>query len=156
MKKTVWSEIVIAAPPADVWKVLTNTARYAEWNPFIVRLEGRLELGQRLDATLALKPDRQLRFRPVVVRVIDGRELRWIGHAGFAGLFDGEHSLALEPEEGGRTRVVHQEIFRGILVPFLWPFLKHRIERGFAAMNEALRRRVETSAADGRMMPSET
>lgn len=121
-----------------------------------MRLEGRLELGQRLDARLALKPDKQLRFRPVVVRVIEGRELRWIGHAGFAGFFDGEHSLALEPEEGGRTRFVHHEIFRGILVPFVWPFLKHRIERGFIAMNEALRRRVESGARNGTMVPGQT
>lgn len=120
-----------------------------------MRLEGRLELGRRLDAALALKSDRPLRFRPIVVRVIDERELRWIGHAGVAGLFDGEHSLALEPEEGGRTRFVHHEIFRGILVPFVWPFLKHRIERGFSAMNEALRRRVENEARGGTMIRDE-
>lgn len=146
MKKQIYSEVVIAAPAAAVWSVLTDVRRYAEWNPFIKRIDGRLEPGQRLAIAIEPVPGKSISFRPLLVRVLDRREIRWIGRAGIAGLFDGEHSLALEPEENDATRFVHQETFSGVLVPFLWWYLKPRLENGFTAMNNALRRRVEQSA----------
>ena len=37
--KRLHSEIEISATPAHVWTVLTDLARYREWNPFIERVE---------------------------------------------------------------------------------------------------------------------
>jgi hypothetical protein len=35
----------IAAPASIVWQVLTDMARYGEWNPFCVRAESTLQMG---------------------------------------------------------------------------------------------------------------
>ena len=42
------SEIEINASPETVWKLLTDTSRFPEWNPFIRRLSGEFKVGQKL------------------------------------------------------------------------------------------------------------
>lgn len=58
------------------------------------------------------------------------------------GLFDGRHIFELQPAPGG-TRLVQREEFRGILVPLFARSLDRNTARGFVAMNEALKARVE-------------
>ena len=48
------THIDIAAAPALVWRVLGGWAAYPEWNPFIVGLHGRQQVGSRL--VLSLHP----------------------------------------------------------------------------------------------------
>ncbi|HET7369506.1 MAG TPA: SRPBCC domain-containing protein [Gammaproteobacteria bacterium] len=145
MKKQVYSEVEIAAPVASVWAILAHTDAYGDWNPFIRRIEGRLEPGARLRVTLALDENRELIFKPRLIRVFAQREIRWIGRTGIAGLFDGEHSMSIEAGDGA-TRFIHQETFSGLLVPFLWPYLKPRVHKAFAAMNARLKARAEAGA----------
>jgi hypothetical protein len=76
--------------------------------------------------------------------VESARELRWLGRLFVPGLFDGEHRLALEPLDGGRSRFVQSERFDGLLVGLFGKTLA-ATERGFAGMNEALKRRAEAS-----------
>jgi hypothetical protein len=79
-----------------------------------------------------------------VTRVEKGHELRWLGHLFRPGVFDGEHRFVLEPLDGGaRTSVTHAEVFTGALSPLVWRFIGTSTERGFEAMNAALKRRVE-------------
>jgi hypothetical protein len=58
------------------------------------------------------------------------------------GLFDGEHGFRLEAIAGG-CRLHHGETFGGILVPLFGRMLDDT-ERGFAALNGALKERVES------------
>ena len=48
------TEIEIAAPPSEVWRVLLDFRRYPEWNPFIVELKGEAKTGAALDLTISL------------------------------------------------------------------------------------------------------
>jgi hypothetical protein len=74
------------------------------------------------------------------------RELRWLGHFLVPGLFDGEHRLAIEPLGEGRVRFVQEERFTGVLVGLFAGSLDRNTKRGFEAMNEALKARVEAAA----------
>jgi hypothetical protein len=156
VKAQLWSEIVIDAPLWRAWTVLANTRRYPDWNPFIRRLEGPLEPGERLDASVRIRPERTVHFKALLIRVLGEREIRWIGRAGPGGLFDAEHSLALEAEPADRTRLIHRATVSGLLVPFVWPFLKKPLRADFAAMNEAFRVKVETGRDNARMIGSES
>ena len=49
-KKVFHVEIEIAAPPEAVWAVLTDTERYAEWNPTQVEVRGAHAVGSLLVA----------------------------------------------------------------------------------------------------------
>lgn len=137
------TETVIAARPATVWHILTDTARYPEWNPFIRRLEGPLVAGGRITATIQPLGRRAMTFRPLLLRVEPERELRWLGRVLLPGLFDGEHVFRLLPEAGG-TRLIHEEMFSGLLTRLIRaePF-----RPSFEAMNAALKARAEAAGA---------
>ena len=146
MTKRLRTDVDIDATPERVWEVLTDLAAYPTWNPFIVQAEGAVELGRRL--TLTMKPlgGRATTLRPRLVEVDVPRRLRWRGTVGVPGLMDAEHTFTLEPRGSG-TRLVHQEDFRGVLVPFLAASLDRSTLPAFMAMNEALRSRAEHAAS---------
>ena len=150
MSRQIQTEIEIDATPEQVWDVLTDFAAYPEWNPFIQRIAGDVAAGAKLDAYLQPPGNRGMRFRPTVLAATPARELRWLGHLGFSGIFDGEHIFRIEPLGTDRVRFVQEERFGGILAPLLLRFIEGSTRQGFAAMNEALKVHVEQRAADGR------
>ncbi|MCW2580141.1 MAG: Polyketide cyclase/dehydrase [Blastococcus sp.] len=151
--RTIEHTIDIQAPPAAVWRLLTDVDRYEDWNPFIPRLSGRLAPGERL--TITVRPGaRTMTFRPTVLAVEDGTLLRWRGRLGLPGLFDGEHEFRLEPTADGGTRFIQRETFSGLLVPMM-PRVLVDTAAGFAAMNTALRDRAvgRSAQADRPVVP---
>jgi hypothetical protein len=142
----------VDAPPALVWAVLTDTAAYRSWNPFIPELGGELRPGGRLRVRIVPPGSRGMTFRPTVTALEEGRELAWLGRLGVPGLFDGTHSFTLTPRPDGGTDLTQREVFRGLLVPAFASTLR-RTEAGFAAMNEALRTRAEELAGRGSVRP---
>jgi hypothetical protein len=133
--------IDIAAPPQAVWDVLVDFAAYPDWNPFIRRLQGEARVGARLEVTVQPPGGRPMTFKPTVLAAEPERELRWLGRVLLPGLFDGEHGFRIERTAGG-CRLHHGETFNGILVPLFDKMLANT-ERGFSALNEALKERVE-------------
>jgi hypothetical protein len=133
--------IDIAAPPRAVWDVLVDFAAYPDWNPFIRRLQGEARVGARLEVTVQPPGGKPMTFKPTVLAAEPARELRWLGRVLMPGLFDGEHGFRLEATAGG-CRLHHGETFGGILVPLFGKMLDDT-ERGFAALNAALKERVE-------------
>ena len=143
-RKELYSEIEINSPADRVWKILTDFANFPSWNPFMRSASGELKKGSKLTVRLQPSGARGTTFKPTVLKIEEGRELRWIGHLVFRGLFDGEHILELQPvEDGRRIRFVQRELFSGILLPFLTKTLNNDTSRGFAEMNEALKLRAE-------------
>lgn len=137
------SEIEISAPPEKVWEVLMAFSQYPEWNPFIREISGEARQGARLRARLQLPGSSPMTFKPRVRRVIPGREFRWLGVLFVPWLFDGEHVFELLSAEDGGTRFVQRELFRGVLVPFVWSSLEPRTLQGFNEMNRALKKIAE-------------
>ena len=117
---------------------------FPDWNPFILSLKGNAETGANLITVIHPPGSRAMTFKPVVLKAEAGREFRWLGKLFLKGLFDGEHYFLIEPVNDKSTRFVHGEIFKGILVPlFNKIFIQTR--SGFELMNEALKKRCETS-----------
>ena len=81
-------------------------------------------------------------FKPTVRSVEPNRELRWLGRLLIPGIFDGEHSLSIEPLDSNRSRFVQSERFSGILVGLAKGTLQ-KTDTGFEQMNAALKARVE-------------
>ncbi len=136
------TEIEIDATPDQVWKVLADRAAYPEWNPFIVAASGELRTGAIISNTLRDTNGKETTFTPELLAVEPGKELRWIGKIGFGGIFDGEHSFRIEPLTDGRSRLIHEESFRGVAIPFTTGMLNDTIKPQFEAMNQALATRA--------------
>jgi hypothetical protein len=141
--KSIQTSIEVNAPTEVVWLVIQDFSSYGEWNPFVVGISGEQRVGARLDVQISVG-GKKMEFQPQVVEWRPGRSLRWLGRVLAGWLFRGEHSLAVEPLPGGRTRFVHDEVFRGIAVPFV-PRMMRETEQGFRSMNAALKERVETT-----------
>jgi hypothetical protein len=141
------TSVEIDAPGDVVWDVLTDFDAYDEWNPFM-RIAGRPVEGARLTVELRPPGKRAATFRPTVTRVDHGRDFAWLGHLFVTGLYDGEHRFRLEDVGDGRTRLVHAETFEGLLVRPINGWLGDATRRGFESMNEALKMRAESLAAE--------
>lgn len=150
MSAQVRTEIEISATPERVWNVLTGFAAYPDWNPFIRSLDGPIAVGARLDARIQPPGGRAMRFRPRLLAANPDRELRWLGHLGVPGVFDGEHSFRIEPLDTDRVRFVQEESFAGLLAPLVLRFVERGTRQGFEAMNRALKARAEQPAVAGR------
>jgi hypothetical protein len=147
VSKELVSSIDIEASAEKVWELLIDFTAYPTWNPFITRAEGPVEVGGRL--TLRMQPvgGSAVTLRPTVVEVVEGHRLRWQGRLGLRGLLDGDHLFVLEPHGATRSRLVQQEQFSGLLVPFLQRSLDRGTLPAFHAMNAALKDRAERATA---------
>ncbi len=139
--QTLHASTDIDAPAEKVWRVVTDFARYPEWNPFIVRAAGEQRVGGRLELTITAPDVRAVTFRPRVLDLDPGRLICWKGKLWIPGLFDGRHSLMVEPLDDGRSRFTTHEEVSGILVPVLGKVMRAS-QQGFELMAEALSRRV--------------
>lgn len=136
------TEIEIDATPGKVWSVLADPAGYADWNPFLVSMEGEIAEGATLTNRMKPAGGGEMTFRPTVLKVEPGKELRWLGRLLLPRIFDGEHYFILEERDGG-TRLVHGERFHGV---GLWLIGVERFRADFEAMNAALKARAEGRA----------
>lgn len=137
------TSVEIDAPAETVWEVLINFSRYDQWNPFIRSIQGEARQGGTLEVFIQPPGRNGMTFRPVILALEPGRELRWIGRLLLPGIFDGEHQFQLEPLNENRTKFVHREVFSGLLLPFLWNSFEQSTRQGFEEMNNALKAQVE-------------
>ncbi|HHX4055005.1 TPA: SRPBCC family protein [Burkholderia contaminans] len=138
------AELVVDCPRADVWNVVADGAAYADWNPFITRVDGEFKEGTKVRIVMGTGPD-AMTFTPTVLVVQPGSGLCWRGSVWIRGIFDGEHCIHLS-SVGSHTLVVQSERFTGVLAGRLTEGIVRDTQAQFQAMNTALKRRVESAA----------
>lgn len=138
------TEVCIAATAEQVWTVMTDFVRYAEWNPAIPSAQGEARVGTVLKVVIEWPGLKRDRYALSVTEVERARVLAWLGHFGVRGLMDGDHRFVIEPLPAGGVRVRQVEDFAGLLIPIMAPWLRDNVLRGFVAVNEALKCRVES------------
>ena len=138
--RTVSATIQIDAPPMTVWAILTDLARYPEWNPLFPEAAGEVRVGERIVLKSRHPANgRLMTVKPRIAVAEAGAELRWA--ASLPGIMSGEHSFVLSAADGG-TRLVQSETFRGLLSAFAGKSLAGT-QASFQTLNEALRQRAE-------------
>ncbi|WP_323792773.1 SRPBCC domain-containing protein [Nocardioides sp.] len=153
------ASIEIDAPLAVVWEVMLDTEAYGEWNPFVERVETAVpaEVGNPIvlhvrwtNGRTTRSPERITALEPphttggvttaLMSYVFEGWPAR-------LGLVRGTRHQRLTQRPGEPTTYDTVEEFSGPLVRLAGP---GRVADGFARHAAALKRRVETRAAEGR------
>lgn len=142
MRKEVRTEIEINASPARVWAILTDFARFPDWNPFVTRVEGVPRAGANLRIEVRLPGSRPLKFKPLVIKAEAERELSWAGTMPL-GAFRGEHFYRIEKISESKVRFIHGEHFSGWMVGIIWRLQGASIEAAYELMNAALKKEAE-------------
>lgn len=137
------SGIAIDAPAATVWSILVDLPRYPEWNPFIRRAWGSLDVGGTVHVRVSPPSKLPLRFAAEILHRDEDRELHWRGTMGGAWLGSGDHRFVIEPIGDRRVRFTQTERFEGLLPRLVRPLLAREARAGFDAMNRALAARAE-------------
>jgi len=147
MAKHIETEIEIDAPASTVWNILTNFEELPQWSSFIDNIDGDGRVGSKLVVRMSLPERKPMTFKPKVLAYDENRELRWIGRLLLPRIADGEHSFVIEPISENRVRFVHNETFRGILIPLIFKGMKNDVRAAFVRFNEGLKQRAEQAAA---------
>ena len=139
----VHADNLIDRPPADVWKVVSDSAAYAAWNPFITQVDGDFKEGATVRIVLGNMPDAKV-FNPTVLLVRPEHDLCWLGSVWIRGIFDGKHCIHLSAAPDG-TRLEQTERFSGLLVGRLTKDIIEDTRRNFNVVNTAVKQRVEST-----------
>ncbi len=135
---TLESSLSFPLPPDRVWQALVDTRQYSLWNPLIRKFDAPAGLAPGKPAHLQVKLwGTSWRFRVTMLEVSHARRLAWRG--GVTGCLTGEHEFLLYAEANG-TRLVHREVFRGVLSRFVPLNLQQSLEKQYAMMDHALHR----------------
>lgn len=143
MAKNIKTEILINATPEKIWSILTNFGNYPNWNPFIKSINGEIKVGKKIRAEIEVSQSKGMTFSPKILTFVTNKELSWLGHLLFAGVFDGEHKFELIDNANGTTTFIQSEKFTGILVPLFKKQLDNNTKKGFDAMNIKLKELAE-------------
>ena len=147
--RTVSVETTILAPQRAVWSVLVDFARYPEWNPFTVRVETGGKVGDAVSMDVMLG-GRLMHLREKMRVYEPEQRFGWGLYVARGLLLDCTRVQELEELDRARTLYRCHEAFHGILVPFFFRRYEERMKRGFTAVAEALKRRVEQNTEGAR------
>ncbi len=141
--KEIKTEILINATPEKVWAILTDFENYPNWNPFIKLIKGEVKIGNKIIVKIEPPEAKGMTFKPKILTFKTNKELSWLGHLLFAGLFDGKHKFELIDNGDGTTTFRQSEKFKGVLVPLFKKQLDNNTKKGFEEMNRKLKEIAE-------------
>ena len=141
-QKHLQTSVVINGNKESVWKVLTQLGDYQNWNPFIIKSEGTIKIGNQITNTM-VNGKKEMTFKPKITSNNPNVYFEWVGHLYLKGLFDGRHYFKLEEVNEGKTKVTQGEYFSGVLANVILKSIWKNTEKGFTNMNLALKKEVE-------------
>jgi hypothetical protein len=107
---------LIKASPERIWAILTDAAKYPEWDPMAEKIDGRIALGEKVTAYTKLSPGRG--FAAKVTEFEPGRKMTWSGGMPL-GLFKGERTFTLVQQGNGTTEFTLREVFSGPMLALI-------------------------------------
>ena len=143
MTLTINHTLEAAASAERVWSVITDLARYPEWNPFVVSCVSTLEPGAPIVMRVRVLPWLAQPQREQIFEHVPGRLLSY-GLAPLPlGALASRRSHEVVEIDATRSRYLSRFELSGWLVPVVSALLGRRLEHGFTAMSTALVKRAE-------------
>jgi hypothetical protein len=139
-KKHISTEIMLNVPINKVWIELTDFSKYPDWNPFIRKVKGEIKEGNVIEVIFQLHGSDPFVFTPEIKLIKENDIFQWEGKLYLPGIFTGRHTFQFIKIETNKTKLIQQEDFNGILVPF---FSFDSTIEGFNLMNKEFKKRTE-------------
>ena len=136
------TEIDIHAPAETVWSILTNGAKYQEWDANMISLDGKIAPGETLTITTKFDPNRA--FKPKVEVFEPNRKMVWKSGMPL-GLFSGERTFTLTPQGAESVKFSMREEFKGLLLPLFGGSIPD-MTPVFDEFGKALKHRAENAS----------
>lgn len=139
------ASIEIDAPPERIFDILADLPAYPEWNPFTVRAESTLRLGEAIHLCVRLRGGRLSHRVEYVSKNERPAALCWGMTMGAGFLLRAERCQTLTPLGDGRTQYVSEDVLEGWLAPLVMRAYGPVMQRGFEAVASALKQRAEAA-----------
>ena len=134
--------IGIQAPAEVIWDIVADLERWSEWNPTYPQASGILRIGETLSATLVLPGHPPQEIKPKVLDWVPNEQLHWRLTL-LGGAIRTTRYIEIEQVSDVGCIVDNGELFAGLLGPSRGKRMGRTVQRGFKAMNEALKDRAE-------------
>lgn len=139
-------DLEINAPAAVVWDVITDTARYSEWNPFVLECDADLRPGQPINMRVRLGKGIQ-KANEIIEQVEEGRGFSYHMKPPPLGALRSRRSHDIEPLDENRCRYRSHFELDGWLSPLVIFLMRDKLQAGFDGMSHGIKARAETLAA---------
>ena len=140
--------IGVVAPAPLIWGVITDFARWGEWNPIYPKIEARLSLGSPVSFELHL-PNRPVRhLSGTIVEWVPETQLIWQLKL-FGGLVRTTRYFEIDTLADGNCILSNGEIFEGALAGTVPKPERAVLKRAFELVNEAAKGRAEDLSREG-------
>ena len=106
------AKATIQATPETIGKILTHAPGFPEWDPNVERVEGTIAPGEKITVHTKFS---ERAFPVNVSEFVPNQKMVWSSGMPF-GLFKGERTFTLNPQEDGSTKFAVQEQFTGALL----------------------------------------
>lgn len=140
--------VTINAPADLVWRVLTDFEQYPEWNPFTVRAESSLKLGEPV--VLYIPRGKSLMKQTFVLEVFNPpREIAWrLPKMLHKAVFSAYRTQQIEALDDDRCTYVTRDTFDGWIAGMIYRSQGPWVARNFEKLAAALKARAESVAAE--------
>ena len=130
----------IHASRERIWGLLTDASSWTSWNPTVVRIDGKIALGEKVTVHARLAPGRAFPVR--VSELVPNERMVWTGGMPL-GLFRGERTYLLAPRDGA-VEFSMREVFSGLLAPLIGKSIPD-MQRTFDEFAASLKKAAEES-----------
>lgn len=135
--------VEVDAPTTVVWSVLTDFARYGDWNPFISRCRAELTVGAPIDMRVQQLLPRPIPMREWIRSVTPGQEFSYAMKPLPLGALRSKRSHTATPLAGDRSLYESHFELDGWLAPLVGLLFGRGFRRGFPGMTTAVAREAE-------------
>lgn len=136
------SKIIIQAPKQLVWAILMDLDNYAIWNTFTPKIETNFEVGSKVILHVNMNGNgKLLKQKEQLLWIKEGDSVAW----GIPKKFPvkTERAQILRTVDAETTEYITYDKFWGILTPLVMALYRKKIQKGFDAVAEGLKKRCE-------------
>ena len=141
-------EVVIEAPAALVWEIITDFEKYGEWNQFCPSIEGELEIGSPVKMQVDLGNGLQEQVEYITCIEAPGK-ITWSMENKPGDPIHADRSQVVTALDDGRCSYVTYDDFSGDFAAEMVKQMGEQVRSGFNLCARNLKQRAEALFADG-------